>query len=151
MQVSNPQLSTLNCQLSTQKNSYPPTITGLKDRCARGLGHGRGCCNSYHTPTVTPTTQPASERFCKKNEISQQSKDSHQIPHLLPLRIKTVPIKEKYIFLSRENFLAGLPVKNPCCQHSANHSRNIRRTLRNTFTFFHYSHSSFLIYIVGVW
>jgi len=46
-----------------------------------------------------------------KNEIFRQNKDSFQVLHLLPLRIKMAIIKGKYFLLGREIFLSGLPVK----------------------------------------
>ena len=35
-----------------QRNTYSPTVTGLKGRCTKALEHGRCHLNSYHTPTI---------------------------------------------------------------------------------------------------
>lgn len=69
-------------------------------------------------------------------EISWQYKGSYLFPHLLPLRIKIATIKGKYIFLGRENFLAGLLVKKPLLSTFCKPQREIRSTLRNIFTSF---------------
>ena len=122
-----------------KKSSYSPTITGLKGRCTKTLEYGRCCCNTYHTPTILLSSLLL-RSLLRNNfaaiEISRQSKDSHQIPHLLPLRIKIATIKGKYIFLGRENFLAGLLVKKPLLSTFCKPQREIRSTLRNIFTSF---------------
>ena len=105
----------------SSKNSYSPTITGLKGRYTKGLRHGKGCCNPYHTPTILLLRNLLRNNL-SEIEIFRQNKGSYPFPHLLSLRIKIAIIKGKYIFLGRENFLAGLLVKSPCCQHSASHS-----------------------------
>ena len=113
----NPQLS----QLSTQKNSSLLPSQGWKADVQRDWG--------MVGVVATPTILLPSLLLCNmlrnnlaEVEISWQYKGSYLFPHLLPLRIKIATIKGKYIFLGRENFLAGLLVKSPCCQHSANYS-----------------------------
>ena len=106
-----------------EKMSYPPTITALKRRCTKALRHGRCYLNTYHTPTIllpytyhTPTIHLLCrllQNFFVIIEIFRQREGSCQIQSLLLLRRKIAAIKGINIFLGRENFLAGLPVKTP--------------------------------------
>ena len=64
-----------------EKMSYPPTITGLKRRCTKGLRHGRCYLNTYHTPTVTPTMPHSSKLFCKNLKYPNKTK--------APIRFRT--------------------------------------------------------------